>query len=40
MAEGRLVPVIGQRYSLREVPNALRHSEEGHAQGKIVVAVD
>jgi NADPH:quinone reductase-like Zn-dependent oxidoreductase len=40
MAEGRLTPVIGQRYSLQEVPDAIRHSEEGHAQGKIVVAVN
>jgi NADPH:quinone reductase-like Zn-dependent oxidoreductase len=34
----KVAPVIGRRYTLREVPEALRHQGEGHAQGKIVIA--
>jgi NADPH:quinone reductase-like Zn-dependent oxidoreductase len=40
MAEGKLVPVMGSRFSLEEVPEAIRHSEGGHARGKIVIALD
>jgi NADPH:quinone reductase-like Zn-dependent oxidoreductase len=40
MAEGKLVPVIGSRFSLDEVPAAIRHSEDGHARGKIIIAFD
>ena len=36
---GRVVPVIDRRYPLREVPEALRYLEEGHALGKVVVSV-
>jgi NADPH:quinone reductase-like Zn-dependent oxidoreductase len=36
---GKLTPVIDRRYELSEVPMALRHQGEGHAQGKIVIAV-
>jgi NADPH:quinone reductase-like Zn-dependent oxidoreductase len=36
---GKVMPVIGGRYALREVPNALRHQGEGHSQGKIVIVV-
>ena len=36
---GKVMPVIGRRYTLREVPEALRYQGEGHSQGKIVIAV-
>ena len=36
---GKVVPVIDRRYPLREVPEALRYLEEGHAQGKVVITV-
>lgn len=35
----RLLPVIERRYSLAEVPDAIRHLETGRARGKSVVAV-
>lgn len=34
---GSIAPVIDRRYSLGEVPAALRYLEEGHARGKIVI---
>jgi NADPH:quinone reductase-like Zn-dependent oxidoreductase len=36
---GTLAPVIDRRYRLSELPMALHHQGEGHAQGKIVIAV-
>jgi NADPH:quinone reductase-like Zn-dependent oxidoreductase len=36
---GKVAPVIDRRYELSEVPEALRHQGEGHARGKIVIAV-
>jgi NADPH:quinone reductase-like Zn-dependent oxidoreductase len=36
---GKVAPVIDRRYTLREVPEALRYQGEGHSQGKIVIAV-
>ena len=36
---GRVTPVIDRRYELSEIADALRYLEEGHAQGKIVLAV-
>jgi NADPH:quinone reductase-like Zn-dependent oxidoreductase len=39
LAAGKVVPVIDRRYALSEVAEALRYSEEGHAQGKVVVTV-
>jgi NADPH:quinone reductase-like Zn-dependent oxidoreductase len=35
---GKVAPVIDRLYTLSEVPDALRHQGEGHAQGKIVIA--
>jgi NADPH:quinone reductase-like Zn-dependent oxidoreductase len=40
LERGKVVPVIERRYPLREVPEAIRYVEEGHAQGKIVINVD
>ena len=34
-----LTPVIDRRYSLAEVPDAIRYLEEGHARGKVVIDV-
>ena len=35
----KVTPVIGKTYPLSEVPEAIRHLEQGHAQGKVVIAV-
>jgi len=37
MAAGRVTPVIDRRYTLVEVPEAIRYLEEGHARGKVVI---
>ncbi|MEI6778120.1 MAG: NAD(P)-dependent alcohol dehydrogenase [Chloroflexales bacterium] len=37
---GHVVPVIDRQYLLREVPDAIRYLEAGHAQGKVVIAVE
>ncbi len=37
LAAGEITPVIGERYELSEVPEALRHQGEGHARGKRVI---
>ena len=36
---GKVTPVIDKFYTLSEVPEAIRHLEQGHAQGKIVITV-
>lgn len=36
---GRIMPVIDRRYSLSEVPDALRYLKEGRARGKIVITI-
>jgi NADPH:quinone reductase-like Zn-dependent oxidoreductase len=36
---GEVTPVIDRTYPLAEVPEALRYLHEGHARGKVVVAV-
>ena len=36
---GKVTPVIDGSYRLSEVPEAIRHLEEGHAQGKVVITV-
>jgi len=37
---GKLRPVIDKRYSLGEVPDAIRYLEEKHARGKVVVTLE
>ena len=37
METGKVKPVIDRRYSLSEVPEAIRYLEEGHARGKVVI---
>ena len=39
MQSGQVTPVIDRRFSLREVPEAIRYSEEGHARGKILINI-
>jgi NADPH:quinone reductase-like Zn-dependent oxidoreductase len=36
---GKIVPVIDRRYPLSETAEAIRYLEQGHAQGKVVIAV-
>jgi NADPH:quinone reductase-like Zn-dependent oxidoreductase len=40
MQAGEVTPVIDRRYAHSEVPAAVRYSEEGHAQGKIVITME
>ena len=37
MKSGKVTPVIDKRYSLSEVPEAIRYLEQGHARGKVVI---
>lgn len=37
---GEVVPVIDRCYPLSEVPEAIRYLEDGHAKGKVVIAVE
>jgi NADPH:quinone reductase-like Zn-dependent oxidoreductase len=39
MQAGKVISVIDRRYELREVPEAIRYLEEGHARGKVVITV-
>lgn len=36
---GKVVPVIDRKYSLGEVPQAIRYVEEGHTRGKVIITV-
>jgi len=36
---GKIAPVIDRSYPLRNAAEAVRYLEEGHAQGKVVLAV-
>ncbi len=40
MEKGEVKPVIDRRYSLEQVPDALRYSESGRARGKIIITVN
>ena len=40
MQDGAVTAVIDRRYSLAEVPDAVRYLEEGHARGKVIIEVD
>ena len=40
MQSGKLKPVIDRTYKLDEVPDAIRYLEEGHARGKVIIAVE
>ena len=36
---GKITPVIDRRYKLSELPEAIRYLEQGHARGKVVIAI-
>ena len=36
---GTVTPVIDRTFTLGQVPDAIRHLEQGHPRGKVVVAV-
>ena len=36
---GKVKPIIDRRYTLSEVPEAIRYLEENHARGKVVITV-
>jgi NADPH:quinone reductase-like Zn-dependent oxidoreductase len=40
MDAGKVTPVIDRRYTLADVPAAIRYLEEGHARGKIVITME
>jgi NADPH:quinone reductase-like Zn-dependent oxidoreductase len=40
MATGKVTPVIDKRYSLSQVPDAIRYLEAGHARGKVVITLE
>jgi NADPH:quinone reductase-like Zn-dependent oxidoreductase len=37
---GKIKSVIDRQYALNDVPEAIRYLEQGHARGKVVIAVD
>jgi NADPH:quinone reductase-like Zn-dependent oxidoreductase len=37
ISTGKVIPVIDRRYRLKEVPEAIRYLEQGHARGKVVI---
>jgi NADPH:quinone reductase-like Zn-dependent oxidoreductase len=37
IATGKLSPAIDRRYPLEEVVDALRHVDDGHAKGKVII---
>ena len=39
IATGKIAPVIDRRYALPETAEAIRYLEQGHARGKVVIAV-
>jgi NADPH:quinone reductase-like Zn-dependent oxidoreductase len=39
LSAGKIVPVIDRRYSLAEVPDAIRYLIGGHSSGKVVISV-
>ena len=36
---GKVQPVIDRSYRLSEAPDAIRYLEQGHARGKVVIAI-
>jgi len=40
MEAGKVTPVIDRRYTLSEIPEAIRYLEEGHARGKVVITLE
>jgi NADPH:quinone reductase-like Zn-dependent oxidoreductase len=40
MQSGKVTPVIDRHYKLSEVPEAIRYLEQGHARGKVIIALE
>ena len=40
MEAGKVTPVIGGYYRLREVPEAIRYLGQKHARGKLVITLE
>jgi len=40
MKTGKVTPVIDRRYNLSDVAAAIQYLEEGHARGKVVIALE
>ncbi len=40
IATGKLKPIIDKSYNLSEAAAAVRHVEEGHARGKVIITLD
>ena len=40
MKTRKVTPVIDRGYNLSEVPVAIQYLEEGHARGKVVIALE
>jgi NADPH:quinone reductase-like Zn-dependent oxidoreductase len=40
IASGKVTPVVDRRFSLSEVPDALRYLKEGHARGKVAIILE
>src|SRR4029079_761326 len=39
MRSGKLTPVVDRTYPLAEARDAMRHLEQGHARGKVIIAL-
>ena len=39
MAEGKVTPFVEKTYRFNETAEALRYFEQGHARGKLVIAI-
>jgi NADPH:quinone reductase-like Zn-dependent oxidoreductase len=40
MQSGKVTPVIDRTYKLPDLADAIRYLEQGHARGKVVIAVE
>ena len=39
LESGKLKPVIDRRYTLEQVPDAIRYLEKGHVKGKLIINI-
>lgn len=39
LESGSVMPIIDRKYTFRELPEAMRYLEEGHARGKVVITI-
>jgi len=40
MQSGNVKPVIDRTYPLSQIADAIRYLEQGHARGKVIIAVE